>query len=126
MTTAMADSSIDPASLALGRRRLAAILLITALADWLLFADTPGVSVALFFMGHCGMVLLANPATVPRRRLLVAGGAVTGFDILVSGKVAAPGSWRRRWLAQVTQVCPDPIVANGFLRLAKPDPTGTD
>jgi hypothetical protein len=51
---------------------LGAAAALTALADWLFYLHTPGISVAIFVTALCAAALLTNPARADRARLLVA------------------------------------------------------
>jgi hypothetical protein len=54
---------------------------LTALADWLLFRHTPGISVAIFVAALCAAVLMTNKVTVSRTGL-AAGVAVLAAALL--------------------------------------------
>jgi Domain of unknown function (DUF4153) len=54
-------------------RRLAAIAILTALADWLLFGHKPGAALALFILALATGVLLANRMQASRRAVLLHG-----------------------------------------------------
>jgi uncharacterized protein DUF4153 len=60
---------------------LGAAAVVTALADWLFYLRTPGISVAIFAVALCAAVLLTNPVRASRTGL-VAAAAVLAAALL--------------------------------------------
>jgi hypothetical protein len=80
---AQPEPTVVPGRINIVSIRLAAAIILAALADWLFYDENAGISVVLFAVALAGVSLVTNLETVDRRRLLVAG------FILLAGLVPA-------------------------------------
>ena len=76
MSPISAAAYADPDPATNDQRKLVILLLLAAVADWLLYDREPGLSVVIFYVALAVGVRFANPAPVPRRTIAVASGVL--------------------------------------------------
>jgi len=80
---AQPEPAIAPSRINIVSIRLAAAIILAALADWLFYDENAGISLVIFAIALAGVSLITNLETVDRRRLLPAG------FVLLAGLVPA-------------------------------------